>query len=184
MNNPKNGDPIRVNTKTGKVIDGNGRSYELQRRAALPGSSITPDTPIFYEPYTPSSIPESWEQLSASGFSSVVVVSFVGEQVKILTLLSHISRRRVSMTEREYILQLMYRAFLDIRVAAYSQDSHACFVLADIFHNVPLQIAQADQNKMTYADMVAWVQQKCEEKKCKGWLDTATSDIVNNEASS
>jgi len=59
--NPKDGRPIRINTNTGKVIDGNGRAYELQRRAALPGSSITPDTPIYYEPYTPGSIPDPWE---------------------------------------------------------------------------------------------------------------------------
>ena len=61
VNNPKNGDPIRINTKTGKVIDGNGRAYELLKRASLPGSSITPDTPIYYEPYTPFSIPDPWE---------------------------------------------------------------------------------------------------------------------------
>ena len=88
------------------------------------------------------------------------------------------------MTDREYILQLMYRAFLDIRVAAYSRDSHTCFVLSDIFHNIPLQIAQADKGKITYTDIVAWVQKKCEEKQYKAWLDNATSDIVNNEASS
>jgi hypothetical protein len=59
-NNPT--DPIRINPKTGKVLEGNGRAYELLRRAALPGSSITPDTPIYYEPYIPSSIPEPWEE--------------------------------------------------------------------------------------------------------------------------
>jgi RHS repeat-associated protein len=62
VNNPKYGDPIRISTKTGKVVNGNGRAYELLRRAALPGSSITPDTPIYYEPYTPSSIPEPGEE--------------------------------------------------------------------------------------------------------------------------
>jgi hypothetical protein len=61
VNNPKEGDPIQINTNTGKVLDGNGRAYELLRRAASPGSSITPDTPIYYEPYTPSSIPDPWE---------------------------------------------------------------------------------------------------------------------------
>jgi hypothetical protein len=61
VNNPKNGDPIRINTNTGKVIDGNGRTYELLKRAASPGSSITPDTRVYYEPYTPTPIREPWE---------------------------------------------------------------------------------------------------------------------------
>jgi hypothetical protein len=53
VSNPINGDPIKINTITGKVIDGNGRAYELIRRAADPNSTITPDTEIPYIPYTP-----------------------------------------------------------------------------------------------------------------------------------
>jgi hypothetical protein len=82
------------------------------------------------------------------------------------------------MTDKEYILKLMYRAFLDIRIASYSQDSHTCFVLSDIFHNVPLQINQADKGKMSYADIVTWIQEKCEERNCKSWLDNATANIA------
>lgn len=51
--NPTRGDPIRINTRTGKVVDGNGRAYELKRRAADPKSPITPDTEVPYQPYTP-----------------------------------------------------------------------------------------------------------------------------------
>jgi hypothetical protein len=53
VNHPRNSDPIRMDTRTGKVIDGNGRAYELKRRAADPASSITEDTEVSYEPYTP-----------------------------------------------------------------------------------------------------------------------------------
>lgn len=60
--NPKDGRYMRIDPYTGRVFDGNGRAYELLRRAALPGSIITPDTPIYYEPYTPSSIPDPWEE--------------------------------------------------------------------------------------------------------------------------
>lgn len=83
------------------------------------------------------------------------------------------------MTEKEFILKLMYAAFLDIRVASYSGDSHTCFVLADIFHNVPLQINRADKGEKSYADIVAWIQKKCEERNCKSWFDNATANIAN-----
>ncbi len=53
VTNPKNNDPLKVNTNTGNVVDGNSRAYELQRRAADPNSSITPDTQIPVQNYTP-----------------------------------------------------------------------------------------------------------------------------------
>jgi hypothetical protein len=46
-------DPVRISTVSGKVVDGNGRAYELRRRAADPKSSISFDTEIECEPYTP-----------------------------------------------------------------------------------------------------------------------------------
>ena len=82
------------------------------------------------------------------------------------------------MTEKEYILELLYRAFLDIRIAAYSQDSQTCFILADVFHNIPLQMKQVDKGAESYANIIRWIQEKCEERKCKSWLDNATTDIT------
>lgn len=54
VSNPMNNDPIKVNTKTGKVVDGNSRTYELQNRAADPNSTITPDTEVPVQNYTPN----------------------------------------------------------------------------------------------------------------------------------
>jgi hypothetical protein len=51
--NPTEGNPLRISTTTGKVVDGNGRAYELMNRAADPRSSITPDTRVPYVPHTP-----------------------------------------------------------------------------------------------------------------------------------
>ena len=82
------------------------------------------------------------------------------------------------MTDKEYLLKLMYAAFLDIRIASYSQDSRTCFMLSDIFHNIPLQINQADKGMMSFADIVTWIQERCEERKCKSWLDNATTNIA------
>lgn len=83
------------------------------------------------------------------------------------------------MTEKEYILKLMYAAFLDIRIASHSQDSHTCFVLSDIFHNIPLQVNRADKGEMSYAEIIKFLQEKCVERKCTPWFDTATANIAN-----
>jgi hypothetical protein len=53
VTNPINGDKIKISTETGKVVDGNSRVLELQRRATDPKSSITPNTQVPVEHYTP-----------------------------------------------------------------------------------------------------------------------------------
>jgi hypothetical protein len=82
------------------------------------------------------------------------------------------------VTEKEYVLELLYRAFLDIRVASYTQDSHTCFILADIFHNVPSQINLADKGEVGYTEIIIGIRKKCEERKYISWLDNALSDIA------
>lgn len=53
VRNPARGDFLTENTRTGTLADGNGRAHELQRRAADPGSAITPDTMVPVDDYTP-----------------------------------------------------------------------------------------------------------------------------------
>jgi hypothetical protein len=51
--NPAKGVYLTENTRTGTLVDGNGRAHELLRRAADPNSSIKPDTMVPVQPYTP-----------------------------------------------------------------------------------------------------------------------------------
>jgi hypothetical protein len=53
VRSPKNGDYLTENTRTGTLVDGNGRAHELLRRAADPNSTIKPDTKVPVAPYTP-----------------------------------------------------------------------------------------------------------------------------------
>jgi|SRR5579872_1931845 len=53
VRNPRNGDPLVVNTRTGWLHDGNGRPHELLRLATDPNSTIMPDMTVPVEEYTP-----------------------------------------------------------------------------------------------------------------------------------
>src|SRR5947209_4839691 len=53
VRSPKNGDYLTVNTQTGNLHDGNGRTLELLRRAADPNSSIQPGTLVPVREYAP-----------------------------------------------------------------------------------------------------------------------------------
>jgi hypothetical protein len=53
VRNPAKGDFLIENTRTGTLVDGNGRAHELLRRAADPNSGIKPDTKVPVAAYTP-----------------------------------------------------------------------------------------------------------------------------------
>ena len=50
---PKDGDYLTENTRTGHLVDGNGRAHELLRRATGPASSIDPDEMVPVLEYVP-----------------------------------------------------------------------------------------------------------------------------------
>ena len=54
---PQREDYVKISTRTGRLVDGNGRAYELLHRAADPASAITPETEIPYEPHPRGRIP-------------------------------------------------------------------------------------------------------------------------------
>jgi hypothetical protein len=54
VRNPANGDKLTINTKTGRLVDGNSRARELTKRSKNPNSCITPDTNVPVDPYTPN----------------------------------------------------------------------------------------------------------------------------------
>lgn len=53
VESPTRGDFLLINTRSGMLFDGNGRAYELQRRAASEGSAISPDRTVPVQYYTP-----------------------------------------------------------------------------------------------------------------------------------
>ena len=52
-NKPKNSDRLKINGNTGKLIDGNGRTYELRRRIKSGSAKITPETEVECDYYFP-----------------------------------------------------------------------------------------------------------------------------------
>jgi len=101
----RNGDPIKISTVSGKVVDGNGRAYELMRRAANPQSKITFDAEIECEAYTPDNSMFSFqlgvttpEEEEASSVESTALPEDVKVMLQeILQLLNHDISQLVQM---------------------------------------------------------------------------------------
>jgi hypothetical protein len=50
-NNPSRGDKLKISSRSGKVVDGNGRAYEFRRRLRSGSVLITNETEIECELY-------------------------------------------------------------------------------------------------------------------------------------
>jgi hypothetical protein len=74
----------------------------------------------------------------------------------------------------------MFQALLDIRNQGYSTGDKAVYHLADLFHNVALQLeAVAEGNSdITYDDVLTFIRQRAREKGCEKWIDDRVSEIA------
>lgn len=81
------------------------------------------------------------------------------------------------MDDRNLVYQLVYRAFLDIRVAAYNEKSHkAIFKIANVFHDVPLMIERAERENAVFDKIIEDIRYKARQQGCESWLANAISN--------
>ena len=69
--------------------------------------------------------------------------------------------------------QLLHLALLEMRIAAQVDETRKCFHLADLFHNVPLQLLRVAEGQGTYEEVLGWIQERAREKGCERWVENA-----------
>lgn len=78
------------------------------------------------------------------------------------------------MDDKTLIYKLIHQAFLDIRTAAYEEKSHrAIFKIADIFHNIPLQVERVEKGQGSYEEVLKDLHDRAARNECTPWLDNA-----------
>ncbi len=76
------------------------------------------------------------------------------------------------MDDRTLVYDLMYQAFVDIRYAAYEEKSHqAIFKVADLFHNVPLQIERIERESGDFSKILTKLKRRAQLSGCESWLN-------------
>jgi hypothetical protein len=74
--------------------------------------------------------------------------------------------------ERNLIHSLLYHSLVEIRSAAYENKSYtAIFKIADIFHNIPLQLEKASRGERKYQDILDDIAQRAKRNECLEWLE-------------
>jgi hypothetical protein len=77
------------------------------------------------------------------------------------------------MTHKTLIYKLMYYAFLDIRSSTRSDDVNlvVAYRLADVFHNVPLQLNRVENENGDYETILLDIRERAKRAKCEAWID-------------
>jgi hypothetical protein len=82
------------------------------------------------------------------------------------------------MSDRELLYQILAFAFIDIRTAAYKEKRYkGIFLVADLVHNLPLQLASADSKNGDFSDILSKLKERAKLKKCDAWLDGLIDDL-------
>jgi hypothetical protein len=87
-------------------------------------------------------------------------------------------RLEESMTAMEQVHQLLHLALLEVRVAAHEGSPKKCFHLADLFHNVPLQLQRVAEGQGTYEEVLGWIRERAREKGCEQWVEAALAGAM------
>ncbi len=79
----------------------------------------------------------------------------------------------MSPRSRETIHHLLYMALIEMRMEAYETENKKIFHLADLFHNIPLQLERVVAGERSYDEVLTWLQKRAQEKGLELWLDKA-----------
>ena len=77
----------------------------------------------------------------------------------------------------ETVHRLLFRALLEIRSQGHEQKDKVAFHLADLFHNVVLEMENAAEGKCTYDDVLKVLDERAREKGLDQWLDRTLADL-------
>ncbi len=82
------------------------------------------------------------------------------------------------MDDSRLLHRLIYLALLDIRSRGAETEDRVVFGLANLFHNVVLEMADAADGARPYSDVLARLKSTAQENGCGGWLSNAISHIA------
>jgi hypothetical protein len=84
------------------------------------------------------------------------------------------------MSASRTVHRLLFQALLEIRNRGYSTGDKAVYHLADLFHNVALQLEAVVEgnSNITYDDVLIFIRQRAREEGWEKWIDDRISEIA------
>jgi hypothetical protein len=84
-------------------------------------------------------------------------------------------------TALELVHRLLFHALIEIRAQGHEQKNKLVFHLADLFHNVILDMENAAEGRTTYEEVMRQLEAKAKEKNCERWLYSAIAQIESSQ---
>ena len=82
------------------------------------------------------------------------------------------------LSATELLHRLLYRALLEVRSEALEQKNKVAFHLADLFHNVVLEMQGAAEGRCSYDDVLRTLEERAREKGLEWWLDQNATELT------
>jgi hypothetical protein len=83
------------------------------------------------------------------------------------------------MSARVTVYRLLFQALLEMRERGHASGDKVVYHLADLFHNVVLQLEEAEQdvNEIKFEHVLEFLEQRAKEKGCDSWLETHIQEL-------
>jgi hypothetical protein len=94
---------------------------------------------------------------------------------------AEIAMHTTDKTALELVHRLLFRARIEIRAQGHEQNNRLVFHLADLFHNIVLDMEAAAEGRLSYDDVFRQLEEKAREKNCERWLHSALTQIESSE---
>jgi len=79
--------------------------------------------------------------------------------------------------------RLLFHALLEIRSQGHEARNKLVFHLADLFHDIVLEMEKAAKGESTYEDILLLLQRQAREKGCEKWLNHEVDRLANGVSS-
>ena|ERR1700722_20015692 len=79
--------------------------------------------------------------------------------------------------------RLLFDALLEMRSQGHEQKNKVVYHLADLFHQVALQMENAAKGQCGYEEVLASLQQRARERGCERWVDERMACLEERFAS-
>lgn len=86
------------------------------------------------------------------------------------------------MNDPDVIYDVLYYAFIELRERGHQSGDKVVFHLADLLHGIPPQLAQVARGERTYAEVLASLEAKVDEKGVRSWLENIYGQMGHKSA--
>lgn len=81
---------------------------------------------------------------------------------------------------KSQLYRLLYLALIDLRAEGYRAENRGVFLLADLFHNIPLQLDRVDSGDLAPEDILRWLRTRAHGTPMEAWLQLREQEVMKD----